>query len=197
MRYVVYLTTYKGDRLPPKYIGSTNEEKALSGNYFGSVTSLKWKDTFNEEVKNNKHLFSLEILSYHDTRNEAIDEECRLQKLNDVVKSGEYFNQSYATKNGYFGFGTVTEGQRAHSRILWKFNKCNPMKGRKRIPKFECKYCEKVFDEANFGRSHGEKCHMNPNSTRKKYTCEYCGAKMDKTNLMKWHNDKCKHKQYI
>jgi hypothetical protein len=64
-KYVVYLTKYSGNLLPHYYIGSTSREKALSGKYFGSIKSQKWEKLFNHEIKNNIHLFSIEILSYH------------------------------------------------------------------------------------------------------------------------------------
>jgi len=35
MRYVTYLVTYIGDKLPKFYIGSTSEEKVLSGKLLG------------------------------------------------------------------------------------------------------------------------------------------------------------------
>lgn len=100
-RFVVYLTTYTGTLLPPKYIGSTSEDKILSGNYFGSIGSKKWKSLFIHEIKNNKHLFSVSILSYHQTRKSAFAEELKLHILNNVVKSNEYFNESFADSSGY------------------------------------------------------------------------------------------------
>lgn len=102
-KFVVYLTTYLGTMLPTKYIGSTTEEKILSGNYFGSIKSKRWKEIFKDELKNNKKLFGVEILSYHETRKEALEEELRLQVLYNVVKSSEYFNESLACPNGFFG----------------------------------------------------------------------------------------------
>jgi hypothetical protein len=104
--FCVYLVKYCGDKLPPKYIGSTSIKKAKSSKYFGSVRSKKWKDIFKSELKNNFHLFSLQILSEHETREQAWAEELRLQKINDVVKSTEYFNESYASINGMFGRDT-------------------------------------------------------------------------------------------
>ena len=48
MKYVTYLVTYIGDKLPKYYIGSTSEDKVNSGKYFGSVASLKYKEISNE-----------------------------------------------------------------------------------------------------------------------------------------------------
>lgn len=102
-KFVTYLVKYSGELLPPYYIGSTSEDKVNSNKYFGIPRSKKWKDVFKLELKNNKHLFSIEILSYHDTRISALEEELRIQILNNVVKSSEYFNESLACPNGFFG----------------------------------------------------------------------------------------------
>jgi hypothetical protein len=112
MKYVTYLTTYSGKLLPPFYIGHTSEEKILSGNYFGSVSSQKWKEIYQSEIINNSHLFSIEILSYHETREEAIAEELLQQLQRNVVKSQEYFNEGFAKKNGGWGCGS---GEEHHS----------------------------------------------------------------------------------
>jgi hypothetical protein len=101
--YVVYLTTYSGDKLPKYYIGSTSRINIESGKYFGSVRSRKYKAIFESEKINNILLFSVEVLSYHESRKDALAEELRLQKLHSVVLSTEYFNEAYATVNGYFG----------------------------------------------------------------------------------------------
>lgn len=103
LKYCVYLTKYSGDLLPPNYIGSTSVKNVLSGKYFGSVVSKRWKDIYKLELKNNPQHFSIEIMSEHDTRIDAMTEELRVHILNDVVKSDQYYNESLATVNGYFG----------------------------------------------------------------------------------------------
>lgn len=106
-KFVVYLTTYHGSKLPKFYIGSTNKMKLETGKYFGSVTSIRYKKIFKSELKNNKELFDIKILSYHETRKEALEEELRLQKENNVVESNEYFNESYASVDGCFGRNVI------------------------------------------------------------------------------------------
>lgn len=101
-KFVVYRTIYSGDRLPKYYIGSTSLEKIKSG-YYGSVRSKKYKDIFYSELKLHPNLFSIEILSYHDSRNDALSEELLQQIKHNVVESDEYFNESFASINGYFG----------------------------------------------------------------------------------------------
>lgn len=103
MKYVTYLVTYIGDKLPKFYIGSTTENKAKSGKYFGSVRSKKYKEIFYNEIKYNIDLFNIEILSYHDTRKEALSEELKLHIKYDVVNSKDYMNESNANVNGFFG----------------------------------------------------------------------------------------------
>jgi len=101
--FVVYLTIYFGDKLPKYYIGSTSKKKIESGKYFGTVRSKRYRKIFENELKYNINSFSVQILSYHETRKEALEEELRLHKKNNVVKSDEYFNESYASVNGFFG----------------------------------------------------------------------------------------------
>lgn len=101
MKYVTYLTEYRGDKLPRWYIGSSTKDKVLNG-YTGSVSSKKWSKIYYEELENNRHLFKTNIISYHKTRSEAAEEEYRLQKLHNVVSNDDYFNESYATRGGYF-----------------------------------------------------------------------------------------------
>jgi hypothetical protein len=118
--FVVYLTIYKGSILPTFYIGSTKLETAMSGEYFGSVKSKKWKEKFENEMKTNKHLFSLTILSQHETREAAFEAELKEQKERNAVKSTEYFNESFASVNGFFGRDISGEnhhlyGKKGHS----------------------------------------------------------------------------------
>jgi len=129
-KFVTYITFYKGNKLPPWYIGSTYEEKINKG-YNGTVTSKDFKDIYKLEQKQNKHLFKTKILSYHETREEAYIEELRLQLKHKVVNNPKYFNKSYANKN--FGKNQEKENNsmfgRNHStetkKLISKKNKDN------------------------------------------------------------------------
>lgn len=103
MKYVTYLVTYSGDKLPKYYIGSTSKEKANSGKYFGSICSNKYKEIFLNEKKYNIHLFKIKILSTHLNRKDAVSEELKLQIKYNVVNSNNYMNESLASVNGFFG----------------------------------------------------------------------------------------------
>lgn len=99
--YCTYLTTYSGDKLPPLYIGSTSVQKIEEG-YHGSVSSKKYKQIWESELKENPHLFETQILTTHETREEALEEEMRLQELHDVVNSDLYINMALANKKFIF-----------------------------------------------------------------------------------------------
>ena len=100
--YCTYLTTYRGNKLPPFYIGSSTVKKVESG-YRGSVSSKKYKSIWKSELKQNPDLFKTKIISLHETSEEAREKELKLQKALNVVHSPLYINQSYASVNGYFG----------------------------------------------------------------------------------------------
>lgn len=101
-QYCVYITHYSGNHLPSNYIGSTSTVNIQNG-YKGSVSSKKYKSIWKSELKSHPELFSIEIISTHDTRREATYKELQLQKMFNVIKSDTFINLSYATKNGCFG----------------------------------------------------------------------------------------------
>ena len=100
--YCTYLTIYKGNKLPPFYIGSTSINKIKKG-YKGSVRSRKYKNIWNNELNKNPELFETKIVSTHSSREEAIKKEYEFQILLNVMKSSMYINEAVASPNGYFG----------------------------------------------------------------------------------------------
>lgn len=100
--YCTYVTFYSGNKLPPFYIGSTSVEK-IKLQYHGSVKSRRWKQIYHSELKNNPQLFNTEIINTFTNRQEALADELKLQQLNNVVKSPWFFNESFASVNGFFG----------------------------------------------------------------------------------------------
>ena len=102
LEFCTYLTVYTGERLPRRYIGSSNVDKVRSG-YNGSIQSRRWKLIYKEEQKAHKHLFKTRILQRFSTRVEAFESELNLQIKYNVVKDGSYMNLSLARKKGYFG----------------------------------------------------------------------------------------------
>ena len=103
--FCVYLTTYMGDKLPPFYIGSTSVKKLENG-YRGSVSSKRYKELWNLELKENPHLFKYQILQYCETRKEAYFNEEYWQRQFGAIKNVEFINCSYANTTGFFGKDT-------------------------------------------------------------------------------------------
>lgn len=95
--YCVYFTIYKGNRLPPFYIGSAPVSKINRG-YHGSASSAQWGKIWKSELKENPHLFVTFIIpgQYAPTPKEILDLELKWQKLFDVVQDPDFVNQAYA-----------------------------------------------------------------------------------------------------
>lgn len=100
--YCVYITTYSGDKLPKYYVGSSSVDNVKNG-YTGSVKSKRWKALWESENRDNPELFHVDIISTHNTREEALAAELLFQTENNVVMSDSWANLSLATVNGFFG----------------------------------------------------------------------------------------------
>lgn len=84
----------------PIFLVSFFPNRNLETGYHGSVESMKYKQIWITELKENPHLFETKILTTHSTREEAFEEEIRYQIEHNVVRSPEYINMSIA--NGKF-----------------------------------------------------------------------------------------------
>lgn len=118
MKYCTYLTTYRGNKLPPFYIGSTSIERINNG-YRGSVESKSYKQIWIDEIKNNPHLFRTIILTSHNTRKEATEKEFQFQLKLLVHRNSLYINKSIG--GIYFD-----------PELNKRFGKDNPAFGKKR-----------------------------------------------------------------
>lgn len=98
--YCVYLTLYRGNKLPPFYIGSTSLDR-ISNGYRGSVASKEYRDIWKQEIKENPHLFQTKIVQLFNDRLSARSKEDTLQRKLSVIKNQLYINKAYA--NGCFG----------------------------------------------------------------------------------------------
>lgn len=89
--YCVYITIYRGNKLPPFYIGYSTAEKIKNG-YRGSVSSRQYENIWKKELKENNHLFITRILSYHNSAEKAKIRETEIQKKLRVHKNPLYSN---------------------------------------------------------------------------------------------------------
>ena len=189
--FVTYLTEYFGEKMPKFYVGSSSLENIESG-YRGSVSGKRYSETWESELRENPHLFKTTILTTHDSRKEALEEELDFQIKNDVVKSESWINESFAQPNGFFGrdvsgelnpnFGNGQAIKKAH--IEGKYDKM-PEKNRKsantqwsdpeqRQKKIEAmrgkKKTRKTLTEEEFSELQRQKAKKANESKRKNYT---------------------------
>lgn len=142
--YCTYLTTYKGNKLPPFYIGSSSVENIENG-YRGTVKSKKYSKIWKEEIKNNSNLFNTKILSIHKTRKEALEKEKFLQLSLNVIKNSLYINQAIAAPNGFFGMSSKKENHPNYN----KKGKEVPWFGLKRSDESKIKYSKSKSGSKN------------------------------------------------
>lgn len=121
--YCVYVTFYRGNKLPPFYIGSSTIEKVNEG-YRGSVRSKEFRKLWESEIKNNQHLFKTIIISTHKTRKLAIEKELYFHTTLNVVKSKMYVNKSKANVGGYFGMDVAGVNNPNYGK-RWSKEKCD------------------------------------------------------------------------
>jgi hypothetical protein len=120
---IIYETIYKPwenntEGRPWKYIGS---DSANNPEYFGTVSSQKWKEFWKSELKNNPQNFEKNIIAscIKYTRNDLLELEYQIQKQYCVVEDDKYFNKSYATKGCHgqsFKGKTVSEESKIKMR---------------------------------------------------------------------------------
>lgn len=101
--YCVYVTFYRGNKLPPFYIGSSSVARINKG-YNGTVRSKSYESVWVKERKENPHLFVTRILTQHTSRDEALLKEAKFQKTLNSTNNPLYINQSIARR----GFGNLS-----------------------------------------------------------------------------------------
>lgn len=93
--YCVYLTIYRGNKLPPFYIGSSSVKKVENG-YHGSVESKTYKNTWKEEIRLNPSLFRTIIIFTSEHRKLCYEKEEFIQRKLNVLNNPLYTNLCYA-----------------------------------------------------------------------------------------------------
>lgn len=101
--YCVYITFYRGNKLPPFYLGSGKTMKVISKKYFGSPKSKRYSSIFKQELNDTPHLFECKVLYTFSNRKQATLKEYKLLKLVNAPKNNLYINQALPAPNGFFG----------------------------------------------------------------------------------------------
>lgn len=187
--YCVYLVVYKGNMLPPFYIGSTSTDKIKNG-YMGSVTSKRYRSIYKRELRNHPQKFSIKILTVTSNRDEALVKERLIQEKLNVVNNPLYINQSIASVNGFFGMrnkGNLNGfyGRTHSEESLEKMRKPKYSVENYRKPKSDMH--RKNISMSQKGVPWSEKDRIS-----KTAICEHCGVSTTKTNITRWHGDRCK-----
>jgi hypothetical protein len=89
-----YLTIYKGNRLPPFYIGVCCDIKRIEKGYRGSVASRDYRSIWWDEIKNHPELFKTIILTQYSNYEEASAKEKYFHQKLKVVKNSLYTNKA-------------------------------------------------------------------------------------------------------
>jgi hypothetical protein len=199
-KYVVYHITYAGDKLPPNYIGSTTIDKIQQG-YKGSVCSKEFKSIWQSEVKANPHLFSVQIISYHDTRPAATYKELQIQKLFNVVKNPLFVNKAYASVNGFFGMNICGENNPNFGKTPSEKtkNKLSIAMSGENNPNFGKQAWNKGKTPHNKGKPNSDKTRAKiskslTGKTQTKIICPHCNKTGGNTAMKRYHFDNCKFK---
>lgn len=203
--FVVYLTCYRGNLLPPFYIGSTSIKRIEEG-YHGSVASKLYKKIWNKELREHPERFNTRIVSTHKTREEAFAKEQKLQETLRVVKSSLYVNKALANGKGKFGAGRKgRRGKLWNNGAITKMFYADPgpgwVKGRiwseehrenARIAAVNSRGSTKSSDKPR-GRHSREFYRTISTLPRilKVKTCPHCGTVGSGGNMSRYHFGKC------
>ncbi len=133
--FCTYLTVYKGNKLPPFYIGSTSVDKIHAG-YNGSVSSNQYKEVWKSERTKNKNLFKTTIIKEFPTHEEASRHELKLHLALDVMHNPLYANRAIAAKCFYSGAKHSEETKQRMSQSH---------KGKKKPPR-SSEHCRKLSE---------------------------------------------------
>lgn len=212
--YCVYLTIYRGNKMPPFYIGSTSVAKVSEG-YHGSVDSDEYRDIWKSELAANPHLFSTVIVSYTATRESAYGKEGVFHDKLNVVRSPLYINRSSASfrfdNTGKKMLDTqkkkISDSSKGHKKSeetrkrmrkpkTAEHNKKNS-EARAKVATVTCPHCGKVGDPGVMSRWHFDNCKQNPLApTRPPKTmvcCVCCRTETDTANHARHHGNRCKN----
>lgn len=91
--YCVYLTVYRGNKLPPFYIGKTTTAN-ISAGYRGSVSSKQYKSIWVDELVNSPNLFTTKIIKTFTNRIDSSEYELSLLRHFNAHKNPMYINMN-------------------------------------------------------------------------------------------------------
>lgn len=107
--HVVYITFYRGNLLPPFYVGYSTEIRISKG-YNGTVTSQKYKAIWRRERITHPELFKTVIIQRFETVEEARAREEVIHRFFNVPRNPMFINMAIGnTKFGFINHAPKTE----------------------------------------------------------------------------------------
>lgn len=163
--FCVYLTVYRGNKLPPFYIGSSTVSRILKQEYHGSVSSKRYKRVWNNEIRTHPELFVTYIICTFETKEEALSKELKIQERLKVHTNSMYINMSLARKRGFAVKPTQDDRDRAglklRGRVMTDIHRSRLSESAKKRRHSEC-------TKAKMSRSHSGQNHHYFNKKRSK-----------------------------
>lgn len=113
--FVVYLTTYYGNKMPMFYIGYSYNVKERK--YYGTPSSKQYKNIWKEELKNNPQLFKIKILKeFSNNIKQAKKYETYIQSFYNVHKNSLFINMCIQHEN-YYSIAMTEENKKLLSKL--------------------------------------------------------------------------------
>ena len=150
--FCVYLTTYRGNKLPPFYIGYSSADKVLNG-YNGSVSSKTFVKIWRQERKTNKQLFKTKIIKCFESSHEARKYEEYVQRFFNVHRNPMFINMSIGYSK--FNMDDAFEKGEHHFQNSGFQSAVN----RTQIEKGTHNFCKIEFQKAASAKAHSNPSH--------------------------------------
>lgn len=182
--YCTYLTIYRGNKLPPFYIGSSSVAKIEQG-YHGSVCSKEYSSLWKTELNEHPELFKTKIISKHSTRLSAFEREKQLQQQLSVISNSLYINKTIGAPRT---FGTYNEMYGKDGAKKLKLSRSQSNKNRESTmaaKKWHIKQGQTLSARYKAG------IIKKPKGIFKKTKCVKCGKISNIGNIFRWHNENC------
>ena len=142
--FATYITFYKGNKLPPFYIGYCNISNFEKG-YRGTVSSKEYKQIWIKEIKEHPELFKTKIIKTFQTKIEAKEHEVYLHEKFQVHTNPMFINKSKATRDFYVVDYSIFKGRVVSEETKQKLRERN----------------KEQFSDPVLRKNHLEGCHKN------------------------------------
>lgn len=170
--YCTYVTFYRGNKLPPFYIGYSTVDRVNAG-YHGSVSSVKYRSIWIKEQQENPHLFVTKILSTFSYRSDAKSAEASLQRNLKVHRNPLYINQHIqgekfmCDRTGFIATEKTREKMRNRPCQKHTEQTKEKISRAKKGIKFTAEHCSKISTAVNARGPDSNETRLKKSNSRK------------------------------